>query len=166
VTGRNRPEAAGGQLLDKCVGFNLAIAGLQGYTHKPHKTQKKLTLYAGQGVFMAKLDLTSKIERLEAFEERLMVNFKSLSAFMDADEDEDDDYIMVDVRGEIHAATGTEIKNDITMVIAIYDKSDRVIGTSESTYYSEDFFGFDTFSESVHISVRNIAKIRIYPKKA
>lgn len=115
---------------------------------------------------MAKLDLTSKIERLEAFEERLMVSFKSLSAFMDADEDEDDDYIMVDVRGEIHAATGTKIKNDITWVIAIYDTSDRVIGTSESTYYSEDFFGFDTFSESVHISVKNIAKIRIYPKKA
>lgn len=114
---------------------------------------------------MAKLDLTSKIERLEAFEERLMVNFKSLSAFMDANEDEEDDYITVDVRGEVHAATGTKIKKNTTVVIAIYDNSDRVIGTSESTYYADDFFGFDTFSESVHISVRNIAKIRIYPKK-
>ncbi len=117
---------------------------------------------------MAKLDLTSKIERLEAFEERLMVSFKSLSAFIDAedeDEDGDDDYITVDVRGEIHAATGTKIKKDVTVVIAVYDKSDRVIGTSESTYYSDDFFGFDTFTESVHVPVRNVAKIRIYPKK-
>lgn len=119
---------------------------------------------------MAKLDLTSKIERLEAFEERLMVSFKSLSAFIDAedddDDDDDDDYIMVDVRGEIHAATGTKIKKDVTVVIAVYDKSDRVIGTSEFTYYSDDFFGFDTFTESVHVPVRNVAKIRIYPKKA
>lgn len=114
---------------------------------------------------MAKIDLTSKIERLEAFEERLMVSFKSLSAFMDASEDEEDDYITVDVRGEVHATTGTKIKKDTAVVIAIYDNSDRVIGTSESTYYADDFFGFDTFSESVHISVRNIAKIRIYPKK-
>ena len=115
---------------------------------------------------MAKLDLTSKIERLEAFEERLMVSFKSLSAFMDANAYEDDDYIMVDIHGEIHSTTGTKIKNDVTAVIAVYDDSDRVIGTAESTYYSEDFFGFETFSESVHISVRDVAKIRIYPKKA
>jgi len=166
VTGDSRPETTDGQFLDKCVDSSSATDGLKLYTFKPNQAQEKLAPYAWQGVFMAKLDLTSKIERLEAFEERLMVSFKSLSAFMDADEDEDDDYIMVDVRGEIHAAIGTKIKNDITVVIAIYDNSDRVIGTSESTYYSEDFFGFDTFSESVHISVKNIAKIRIYPKKA
>lgn len=113
---------------------------------------------------MAKKDLTKKIERLDAFEERLGVTFKSLSAFMDIDY-EDDDYIAVDVRGEIHAASGTKIKNDVTVVIAAYDESDRVIGTSESCYYADDFFGFDTFSESVNVSVKNVAKIRIYPKK-
>lgn len=113
---------------------------------------------------MAKIDLTSKIERLAAFEERLAVSFESLSAFID--DNGDDDYIMIDVHGEVHTTSGTKIKNDITVAIAVYDDSDRVIGTSESTYYSDDFFGFDTFSENVHISVRNISKIRVYPKKA
>ena len=114
---------------------------------------------------MATKDLTSKIERLEAFEDRMGITFKSLSAFMDNDDD-DNDYITVDVRGEMHAASGTKINDDVALVIAVYDDSDRVIGTSESRYYSDDFFGLDTFSESVNISLRNVAKIRIYPKKA
>lgn len=113
---------------------------------------------------MAKIDLTAKLERLEAFEERLGVTFKSLSAFID--DDDDDDYISVDVRGEIHAASGTKIKNDVEVMIAAYDTLDRVIGTSETRYYSDDFFGLDTFSESVTVSIRQISKIRIYPKKA
>lgn len=111
---------------------------------------------------MSKIDLTSKIEQLEAFEERLGVSFKSLSAFMDAD---DDDYISIDVLGEIHAAKGTKINDDINVTIAIYDSNDRVVVTSQCGFDSEDFFGFDTFSEQLYVPVKNISKIRIYPKK-
>lgn len=115
---------------------------------------------------MAKIDLTSKIERLEAFEERLGVDFKSISAFMDLDDDYDEDsYLTVDVRGEIHSASGMQIDQDIIVVFAAYDDLDRIIGTSEARFYSDDFFGLDTFSESVNISIPNISKIRVYPKK-
>ncbi|MOA69155.1 hypothetical protein D3C78_1971820 [compost metagenome] len=51
------------------------------------------------------------------------------------------------------------------MVIAVYDQSDRVIGTDTSYYDSESFFGFETFSTSLSVSVKKISKIRVYPKK-
>lgn len=111
---------------------------------------------------MAKVDLTSKIERVEAFEERVGVRFQGMSAFLDAD---DDDYISLQVHGEIHASSGAELTDDVNVVIAVYDQSDRVIGTDTSYYNSDSFFGFEAFSESLNLSVKNISKIRIYPKK-
>lgn len=44
---------------------------------------------------MATVDLTSKIERVEAFEERVGVRFQGMSAFLEAD----DDYISLQVHG-------------------------------------------------------------------
>lgn len=110
---------------------------------------------------MAKVDLTSKIERVEAFEERVGVRFQGMSAFLETD----DDYILLQVHGEIHASSGAELMDDVTVVIAVYDQSDRVVGTCTSYYYSESFFGFEAFSESLSLSVKNISKIRVYPKK-
>ncbi|PNB24319.1 MULTISPECIES: hypothetical protein [Pseudomonas] len=110
---------------------------------------------------MATVDLTSKIERIEAFEERVGVRFQGMSAFLEAD----DDYISLQVHGEIHASNGAELKDDVTVVIAVYDQSDRVVGTDTRYYYSESFFGFEAFSESLSLSVKNISKIRVYPKK-
>lgn len=110
---------------------------------------------------MAEIDLTSKIERVEAFEERVGVRFQGMSAFLDAD----DDYISLRVHGEIHASSGAELSDDVSVVIAVYDQSDRVVGTDTSYYYSESFFGFEAFSETLSLSIRNISKIRIYPKK-
>jgi hypothetical protein len=110
---------------------------------------------------VAEIDLTSKIERVEAFEERVGVRFQGMSAFLDAD----DDYISLRVHGEIHASSGAELSDDVSVVIAVYDQSDRVVGTDTSYYYSESFFGFEAFSETLSLSVKNISKIRIYPKK-
>lgn len=110
---------------------------------------------------MAEIDLTSKIERVEAFEERVGVRFQGMSAFLDVD----DDYVSLRVHGEIHASSGAELSDDVNVVIAAYDQSDRVVGTETSYYDSESFFGFEAFSETLSLSVKNISKIRIYPKK-
>lgn len=109
-----------------------------------------------------KKDLTSKIERLEAFEDRLSVEFKNLSAFLD---DSDEDYMSIDVHGELHAANGSELRDNVEVVIAAYDSSDRVVGTDTTYFDNESFFGLETFSSSINISVKNISKVRIYPKK-
>lgn len=111
---------------------------------------------------MSKLDITSKIEQLEAFEERLNAGLKSLAAFLDA---EDEDYISVDVFGEIFAIKGAQLSEDISICIAIYDANDRVIGTSSSTIYADDFYGLENFSETIYIPASNISKVRVYPKK-
>lgn len=110
---------------------------------------------------MPKIDITSKLERVTTFENRLGVVFKGLSAYID---DDNDDYPMVNVCGEINATNGTKIESDITVAIAVYDKSERVIGTTEFTYYEDNFFGFDTFNESISVPVNKISKIIIYPK--
>lgn len=112
---------------------------------------------------MGKIDSTSLVERMPAFEEKQGVSLTGISAFLD--HDDDGGYITLSVGGEVHAAKGGNVKEDFHIKIVVYDKNDRVIGTSSAGFDSEDFFGFDAFSEMVEIPTAHIGKIRIFPKK-
>ena len=87
--------------------------------------------------FMSKSDITKKLERLSAFEERLGVTLTGLSVFFESQDPEyyDDDEITI--LGELKVQTGTEIPENIELVAAVYDNEERVIGTSSSTFYPE-----------------------------
>lgn len=116
---------------------------------------------------MSKSDITNKLERLSAFEERWGVTLSGLSVFFEIQDPEyyDDDEITI--LGELKAQTGTEISEDIELVVAVYDNEERVIGTSSSTFYADDFFTLETFEMNVSIPKHlNILKVRIYPKKS
>lgn len=108
-----------------------------------------------------KKDLTSKIEQLEAFEERAGVEITSCSAFIEDFTGRDGTYLLL-VHGELHPATGTTLQNDIWLCMAVYDTDDRVITKSARPYESKEFFGFEVFSFDDEVPV-DISKIRIYP---
>ena len=110
---------------------------------------------------MWKVDVTNKLERLEVFEERMGVRLDSLSAFLE--EQEHDTWLKV--CGELQSQVGTELRENIEMVVAAYDSSGRIIGTSGAYYLSEDFFGLETFQLLINLSINEVSKIRIYPKK-
>jgi hypothetical protein len=109
---------------------------------------------------MADIDVTSRIERLEVFEERLGVTLESLSAFV-----EDDAPYYLKVYGELHTRNGTELQGSVDLVVAAYDTSGRIIGTSSHWYSADDFFGLETFEFTVALPLSQVSKVRIYPKK-
>lgn len=111
---------------------------------------------------MADIDVTSKIERLEVFEERLGVTLESLSAFVT---DQGADNIYLAIRGELQTRDGTELHEDIALVVAVYDASGRIIGTSSQWYFVDGFFGLETFEFIVHLPLSQVSKVRVYPKK-
>ena len=111
---------------------------------------------------MADVDVTSKIERLEVFEERLGVTLESLSAFV-TDHGADDIYLAI--RGELQTRDGTELQGDVELVIAVYDSSGRIIGTDSCLYLAKNFFGLDTVDRLFRLPLNQVTKIRVYPKK-
>ena len=109
----------------------------------------------------AKKDVTQLLERLEAFEDRLGVRLESLSAQLDADDDES---MYLDVRGELHPKSGTELKQDMRLIVAVYDSASRVVATEGWSFSTSDFWGFEVFHICVKLDVKDVTRVRIYPK--
>ena len=109
---------------------------------------------------MSKKDVTNLIERLEKFEQRAGVRLEALSAFAESD---DDGEFTVTVRGEAHSMKGDNLSHDVSVVVSLFDKEGRVVGTSSEYLDSDDFFGFETIDADVELSGTSLAKIRIVP---
>ncbi len=110
---------------------------------------------------MANKDVSHLIERLEAFEDRVGVSLEGLYASLDTEDD------WLTVNGEIHPRGGTELDSDIDMIVTLYDAAGRVLRTENRHVYSNEFFGFEAFSQLFHeASDPPVAKIRVYPKAA
>ncbi len=112
---------------------------------------------------MAVKDVTKLVERLEAFEDRLGVRIESLSAHLNADDDES---VYLVVRGELHPKSGTELEQSIELVVAAYDSASRVVATGSEFFDASSFFGFEIFDVTVEIPVKNLARVRIHPKRS
>lgn len=107
---------------------------------------------------MSKIDLSNKVERIEAFEERLGVRIENVSVWFD-DEEED-----ISILFEFHSASGTTISQDITVEIVAYNNRGQIIAKEEDFYFQERFWGFETCKCYLEeISPKNISKIRVYP---
>ena len=107
-------------------------------------------------------DVTSLVERLEAFEDRLGVRMESLNA--DVMELNDGTYLRV--RGELHLKSGTELEQNVFLVVAVYDSSGRIVGTKQQWFVKRTFFGFEVFQIDVNLDATELklTRIRVYPK--
>lgn len=104
-------------------------------------------------------DVSHLIERLEAFEDRLGVSLEGLYASQNTR------IGSVAVNGELHPLEGTELSEDVDIVVTLYDVAGRVIGTTSESVRSKNFFGFEAFSKTFYEpGGPPVAKIRIYPK--
>jgi len=104
-------------------------------------------------------DVSHLVERLEAFEDRLGVSLQGLFASLDTE------YGDMNVNGELHAREGTELGQDIEIVVTLYDSAGRVVGVTSEYMDSDRFFGFEAFSARFReASDPPVAKIRVYPK--
>ena len=104
--------------------------------------------------------LTRKVERLEAFEERLGISLDKLSVNVQ------EHYLWLTVSGEVHQASSGSLSRDVKIVAVVYDAEGTIVETGEVTFYARDFVGFDVFKLTLHAhEICLIAdKIRIFPK--
>lgn len=102
------------------------------------------------------------IERFEAFEEQFGIKLEALSAPFVPQKS------CFSVGGDVFAANGTTIAQDIDLVVSGHDAAGRVIISKKCSIKAKSFSGIDTFSvcfDELPDSV-NIAKVRVYPKPA
>lgn len=112
-----------------------------------------------------KKEQIDNIEQLEIMEEKFGINLEGLNAqisFYDSDDNMPD----VNIFGEIHAANGTGIKEDIEIVATAFDQEGKVIGTTTDYIEKDDFFALQSLNITIYDISSKPAKIRIYPKKS
>lgn len=102
--------------------------------------------------------LLKRVERLEAFEERLEISIQNISIKIES-------YITLFC--EIYPVNGSSIKENFKIECVIYDNDGLVLDRNERYLQSDDFFGFEVielnfFGDDI---AKQISKIRIYPKK-
>lgn len=106
--------------------------------------------------------LLKKIERLDAFEERLNVNIEKLSIKV-----RNDDTGWFNLLGEIHPRVGITIDENTKLICILYDKEGGILKQESKTFYSENFYGFEIFDFVIQKDniANEIGSIRLYPKK-
>lgn len=113
---------------------------------------------------MAAVDITDRVERLEIFEDRLDVRIEAVFASINGPDD-DDEY-EVQVNGELHKVSGTELEEDqiIELVLSLYDDLGRIRVTKSDYIYAKEFFGFQVFSFDFYTELGNPSRLRLIPK--
>lgn len=107
-----------------------------------------------------KKDITEKVEKLEALEEKLGIKIDGLYCEWEL---EDNEY-SISLTAEVFAESGN-IDSDIEFKMAVYDEKNRVIGDSSIYLFEETFAGFDTISIYLSGLIQTPTKIRLFPKK-
>lgn len=105
-------------------------------------------------------DVTEQLQRLEAFEERMGVRLEALYA----DFHENQNGFHLTVNGELHPREGTQLSQNMRVVVDAYDSSGRLICKSDDIFWCEKFFGFQSFSIILNPRTSDLPKVRVYPK--
>ncbi len=103
--------------------------------------------------------LLNKIERLEAFEERLDVRFENISIKI-----KENNHITIFT--ELHKNNGTTIDETIQIMCVAYDLNGQILEVDSGIAFKSTFFGFQIYQFDFQEDnvVDKIGKIRIYPK--
>jgi hypothetical protein len=132
----------------------MIAAGLASSLADPARSLTGGTMKQGE-------ELTDRIERLPAFEERVAVVLSNCSAWVTTW-----DSATVKVSGEILPVKGVGLPGNIEVLVSAYDEKGRVVGTGSDWFDRENYFAFDTFFvERLEIpSGCQISKVRIFPR--
>jgi hypothetical protein len=101
--------------------------------------------------------LLQKIERLEAFEDRMKIRIEKLQINMG-------EHGYFELFCEINPLVGTEISDNIKIECIIYDTTGGILNLQGKQIMKDDFFGFQILCFTVKFTEK-IGKIRVYPRK-
>ena len=103
-------------------------------------------------------DLTAKLERLEAFEDRFDLRLSALFAHID------ESIKVVIVNGELHPKDGLQLKNHVSIFVDAYDAEGRLVGGTARHVKADSFYGYYSFTIRFETPTTKIARIRIFPQ--
>lgn len=102
--------------------------------------------------------LLNKIERLEAFEDRMNIRFENFSIKIDGE------YFYLYF--ELYPISGTNLRESVRIECVIYDTEGAILNKEDSLVLMDEFFGFEIMEFIFREQFENIGKIRVYPKKS
>ncbi len=107
--------------------------------------------------------LLSKIERLEAFEDRVNIKIENIS--IKVYDGEKIDFFLI--LFEVHPKSGTKIQENIEIECVLYNKDGAILQKENKYIREKNFFGFEVIEFGLNMDgdIDQIGKIRIYPKK-
>lgn len=105
------------------------------------------------------------VERLEIMEEKFGVTLEGLNAQIKHWDSDSENMPDLEIYGEIHAANGTGIEEDVSIIATAFDSDGKVIGTGSVYIDKEDFFALENIDISIIDIISIPVKVRVYPKK-
>jgi hypothetical protein len=103
--------------------------------------------------------LLGRVERLEAFEERLGVRLEGLSIRLSAESNQ------LTLLGEIYSRNGARLSQNTAVRVTVYDADGRVLDVDGTSFPMDDFHVFSSFEVWInHLDVSKIARLRVYPE--
>ena len=109
---------------------------------------------------MGQYERIDNVERFEDMEVKFSIYFEGLNIVF---ERLSEDALYVKAMGEIHSSTGTELEQDIDIIVTAFNEEDEVIGTGSQWFDEDSFFNLAPLDLSVEV-MKKPAKVRIYPK--
>jgi hypothetical protein len=112
-------------------------------------------------------DVTNRVERLEALEDRFNVSIEAVSAVYEesgvpAEYPSRNGYL--DVYYDLHSRDGGELSQSLKITLAVYDGDGKLVALEEGWHQAENFFGVESTKLVVGLDGETqIAKIRLYP---
>ncbi|WP_238419496.1 hypothetical protein [Gordonia sp. 'Campus'] len=104
------------------------------------------------------MEITERIERLPAVEQKMGLSFEALYATFDRD----DYQVGVTVNCDVIGASAS-LSSPVQVVVGVYNKQDQLVGTEAHLISDSAFAGIDSIS--VHVETHEApARLRIYPK--
>ncbi len=158
------------ELNQEEVGLSLIFQKNENVWVLINKEKKSSSLPKNKEIAVVDIKLTPKqlekmllkqIERFEAFEEKLEVSIQNLSIRIDSERN------WFTIFCELYSASGTTIKEYITIECVLYDEDGLIIAKADSLIMPDKFFGFQVIEAKFreYGIAERVSKIRIYPKK-
>ncbi|MDV2476193.1 hypothetical protein F8M49_14090 [Rhodococcus zopfii] len=107
-----------------------------------------------------KIEITDRIERMEALEDRFGITLESLYAIYRKDEYDG----TLDVNYDVLAPGN--IDHDINITVSLYNSNKQLVATTSTSLYADDFLGIQSCSESFYDVDEPPALVRILPSKS
>jgi hypothetical protein len=109
-----------------------------------------------------KKDISEKVERLEALEEKFGIEIRGVYCEMGTDDFDDNEYY-VKLTAEV-SSKKDKIDFNLEIKMAVYDEKNRVIAEESDFLFKDKFTGFDTISIYADEIIQKPDKIKIFPK--